>query len=104
MDTNNELLKNRTIIIVTSIVLIVLAIFIATQTVVTLHTMFMPTSAPANTITVSGKGIATSTPNVITLSYSVSDTASTVPMAQGVTTKIGKCYDIWRGIMINIQY
>ncbi len=89
MDTNNELLKNRTIIIVTSIVLIVLAVFIATQTVATLHTMFMPTSAPANTITVSGKGTATSTPNVITLSYGVSAIATTVEVAQEKTTKIG---------------
>ncbi len=89
MNNNYELFKNRTIIIITSIVLIVLAIFIVAQTFATLHTMFMPTSAPANTITVSGKGTATSTPDLITLSYSVSAVATTVATAQGVTTKIG---------------
>ncbi len=81
--------RNRTIMVITSVVLVVLAIFIAAQTIATIHTMFMPTSTPANTITVSGKGTATSTPNLITLSYSVSATAATVATAQGVTTKIG---------------
>ena len=89
MDNRNEFFKNHAIIILTSITLIALAIFIVAQTIVTLHGMFMPTNAPANTITVSGKGTATSTPNVITLSYGVSAIAATVEVAQEKTTKIG---------------
>lgn len=89
MNNNYELFKNRAIIIITSIVLIVLAIFIAAQTVTTLRSIFMPTSAPANTITVSGKGTATSTPDTITLSYGMSAIAATASTAQAKTTKIG---------------
>ncbi len=81
--------RNRIIIITTSITLIILAIFIATQTFVALHNMLIPTASAANTITVSGKGTATSTPNVITLSYGVSTTAATVAAAQKKTTAIG---------------
>ncbi|HEC94295.1 MAG TPA: DUF541 domain-containing protein [Candidatus Kaiserbacteria bacterium] len=89
MDNKNEFFKNRAIIILTSITLIVLAIFIVVQTIGTLQGMFMPTNAPANTITVSGKGTATSTPNTVTLSYGVSATAPTVAIAQTKTTKNG---------------
>lgn len=88
-NSNTGFFRNRTIIITTSITLIILAIFIATQTFVALHNMFIPTTSAANTITVSGKGTATSTPNVITLSYGVSAIAPTVAIAQEKTTKVG---------------
>ncbi len=89
MDNKNEFFKNRAIIILAGVTLVALSVFIVAQTIVTLHGMFMPTNAPANTITVSGKGTATSTPNVITLSYGVSAVAPTVALAQGKVTKTG---------------
>ncbi len=89
MDNINNFFRNRTIVILSSITLGVLSIFIIAQTVVILHGTFMSTNASANTITVSGKGTATSTPNVITVSYSVSSIAKTVATAQDEATKIG---------------
>ncbi|MEK7390738.1 MAG: SIMPL domain-containing protein [Patescibacteria group bacterium] len=80
-----------------SIVLIVLAVFLAVQAIYTLmSTAYIGRNIPAmNVITVNGVGEKLAVPNVATFSFGAEMTGETVALAQKVVTeKINKALDI----------
>lgn len=90
MDEHNplsDLISNAGVRVALIGVLAILALFLAAQTISVAGNLGRPASPATDTITVQGDGQATMAPDVARVSFSVTNTASTVASAQAVTTK-----------------
>lgn len=86
---NSELFANNSVRIAVVGVLAILALFLFAETVSIAQSLSNPTSAPADTLTVSGTGQAALAPDIATLTFTVQNTAADVASAQAATTKQG---------------
>jgi len=70
-----------------SAALIVLALFLLVKTFDAMSTFGKGQNPPVNTITVTGEGTSSATPDIATISFTVQEQASTVQAAQDAATK-----------------
>lgn len=87
MNTKFELLGNNSIRIAVVGVLAILALFLFVEVLATAQGISSPTSAPADTITVSGQGQAALAPDIAHITFTVMQTAANVADAQAAATK-----------------
>src|ERR1044072_8399092 len=81
----NELSNNRTMRIAVTAVLVLLALFLLART---WDTAFgRAPNDPFNTITVPGTGRSAAVPDIARITFTVMESASTVPAAQDAATK-----------------
>lgn len=89
MDKNllSEIFDNSSVRIALIGTLVILALFLLTQTITIAANFRRPSSPATDTITVNGSGQATLPPDVARISFSVQNTAVSVADAQVATTK-----------------
>ena len=87
-ETRETLVKaSRPVRWAASAALIVLALFLLVKTFDAMSTFGKGQNPPINTITVSGEGKSSATPDIATISFTVQEQASTVQAAQDAATK-----------------
>jgi uncharacterized protein len=82
-----KLCKGHGIRIAGFAVLVVLALFLLSQTILAVGNFGRPSNPATDTITVNGNGQATLPPDVANISFTVQNTAASVSDAQAATTK-----------------
>ncbi len=87
MNSDTGLLNSPRVATLASAFLAVAIALLAVQIIATLHNIDESPNAAQNVITVSGEGKASATPNLATISFTVSEDATTASAAQDVAAK-----------------